>query len=553
MLIADSLSPIRLLPSQLADQIAAGEVIERPASVLKELLENALDAGARRVDVELTQGGMEAIRVSDNGHGIASEEMTLAISRHATSKISRLDDLLRLQSLGFRGEALASICSVSEWEIVSRRLGTKSAYALHQNHSPVLLPANHPVGTSVWIRKLFYNTPARRKFLRADRTEFRHCDEVFRRMALARFDVAFYLKHNSRQVHRLPAAEDDIARSRRVKQLCGEAFARNSLVIDFPYSDMRLWGWISKPDYSRQQSDLQYFYINGRIIRDRVINHALRVAYQSVLAPGRHAAFILHLELDPVSVDVNVHPTKHEVRFRQSRLIHDFLIRCLREALQQSGSVSVEPSDLGIQESSGVYTMIHQHGATMHHDSTLPGAMHFGQVLTWLWDRFAVTRSDTAYYLIDVKQTQAILNCRQWQQAYQHGQIKSRPMLIPPRLSLSASQTEHFASQHSLITSLGFDVTELAPDQIILRAIPTWLHGFDSQSALLKLLDQELLADTMFHQIETVLLDQPFDITNLDNKQFLISLAVHRDDLTNCWRTISQTDLSDWLQTRPHD
>jgi len=316
---------IHFLSPRLANQIAAGEVIERPASVVKELLENALDANAKRIDIELQLGGIEAIRVTDDGEGIYQDELPLAVSRHATSKISELDDLLNLSSLGFRGEALASICSVSKWEITSRQADAEMASQISSATETTVLEANHSKGTTVSVRKLFHNTPARRKFLRAERTEFRHCDDVIRRMALARFDVGFFVKHNGRLVHRLPAVIDDIGQTRRVAQLCGESFINNSLVIDFPRRDMRLWGWISKPEFSRQQADLQYFYINGRVIRDRVVNHAIRIAYQHLLLPGRQAAYVLHLEIDPASVDINVHPTKHEVRFRETRLVHDFI------------------------------------------------------------------------------------------------------------------------------------------------------------------------------------------------------------------------------------
>lgn len=540
--------PIRILPAQLADQIAAGEVIERPASVLKELLENSLDAGSQRVDIELVRGGMESIRVTDDGHGIPGNEMVLAISRHATSKISQLDDLLRLQSLGFRGEALASVCSVSQWELTSRCIGDDSAFSLRFDHEHNLLAVNHHVGTSVWIRKLFFNTPARRKFLRAERTEFRHCDEVFRRLALARFDVAFYLKHNARQVHRLQKATDDIGRSRRVSQLCGEAFVRNSLVIDFPHGDMRLWGWISKPEFSRQQSDLQYFYINGRIIRDRVINHALRVAYQAVLAPGRYAAFVLHLELDPAIVDVNVHPTKHEVRFRESRQIHDFLIRCIREGLQRS--VPEIHNGLEIQEGQAAYTAIptaEVRVANFGENRHAQRESFFGHVQAVLLNRFLFTQSTAGLYLIDVSRAQALLNSHHWQQAYATGAIKHRPVLIPLRLELSAQQAQRYEQQQKFLAGLGFDLTRISPGQLLLRAIPVWLQGFDSQRVLASLLDHDLTQQTVFEQIEHCLLSQQLDITSIDYKYFLTVLANQRDSLTSCWREITQADLLAWL------
>ena len=544
-------SPIRLLPAQLADQIAAGEVIERPASVLKELIENALDAGSTRVDIELLRGGMEAIRVTDNGHGIRAQDLPLAISRHATSKISRLEDLLQLQSLGFRGEALASICSVSQWEITSRVLGETDAYALRHDQGQTLLPVNHAVGTSAWVRKLFFNTPARRKFLRAERTEFRHCDEVVRRMALARFDVAFYLKHNGRQVHRLPAVQDDIGRSRRVGQLCGEAFVRNSRVIDFPRTDLRLWGWISNPDFSRQQSDLQYFYINGRIIRDRVISHAMRHAYQAFLAPGRHAAFVLHLEVDPAVVDINVHPTKHEVRFREARQIHDFLIHCLRESLQQSPAFPDIPSGDAINETQAAYGVLPMQAVreSLTESSTrVQTESSFGNLQAVLLNRFALTQSAEALYLIDVQRAQASLSCQHWQQAYEAGEIKKRPLLIPQRVDLNTPQRQGYEQQRELLALLGFDLTQLSPGQVLLRAIPVWLQDVDGQQLLLDLLERHLQRDSMFTTIKQCLLRQPLDISRLDFKHFLHMLTSQRDELATCWRQVTQADLLAWLR-----
>lgn len=542
-------APIHILSPQLADQIAAGEVIERPASVLKELLENSLDAAATRIDVELMLGGMDAIRVTDNGHGIRRNELVLAVSRHATSKISRLDDLLQLRSLGFRGEALASICSVSQWEICSRCAGDDAAFAIHHDQAQQLLAMNHGVGTSVWVRKLFFNTPARRKFLRAERTEFRHCDEVFRRMALARFDVGFYLKHNSRQLQRLPTVGDEAGRSRRVSQLCGEAFLRNSLLIDFPHTAMRLWGWISKPNYSRQQTDLQYFYINGRIIRDRVITHALRHAYQAFLGPGRHAAYVLYLELDPASVDVNVHPTKHEVRFREARQIHDFLFRCLREGLQQAVP-SADTSPVAVNEAQAIYAVPPMYPAqhpTLGRDDHSEMESFFGRVQAVLLDRFVLSQSPQGTFLIDMNRAQALLSARRWQIAYQSEQIKQRPILIPQRLDLNMQQQQLFTGRQELLSHMGFDLTPLSPGQLLLRAVPVWLQGYDSQKLLFALLDNKVNDETVFDLIKQLLLAQTFDMATLDIKRWLRDLAQQRDELQQCWRELTASELEQWL------
>lgn len=334
---------IHLLSPRLANQIAAGEVVERPASVIKELLENSLDAGARRIDVEVEQGGVKLLRVRDDGCGIPSDDLHLALARHATSKIRDLDDLERVMSLGFRGEALASISSVARLTMTSRTADADQAWQVETEGRDMearVQPAAHPVGTSVEVRDLFFNTPARRKFLRAEKTEFEHLQEVIRRLALARFDVAFHLRHNGKTVFALHEASDEISRARRVASVCGSAFLEQALPIQVERNGLHLWGWVGLPTFSRSQADLQYFYVNGRMVRDKLVVHAVRQAYRDVLYNGRHPTFVLFLELDPAAVDVNVHPTKHEVRFREGRTVHDFLYGTLHRALGE-----VRPED----------------------------------------------------------------------------------------------------------------------------------------------------------------------------------------------------------------
>lgn len=334
---------IHLLSPRLANQIAAGEVVERPASVIKELLENSLDAGARRIDVEVEQGGVKLLRVRDDGCGIPSDDLHLALARHATSKIRDLDDLERVMSLGFRGEALASISSVARLTMTSRTADADQAWQVEAEGRDMearVQPAAHPVGTSVEVRDLFFNTPARRKFLRAEKTEFEHLQEVIRRLALARFDVAFHLRHNGKTVFALHEARDEISRARRVASVCGSTFLEQALPIQVERNGLHLWGWVGLPTFSRSQADLQYFYVNGRMVRDKLVVHAVRQAYRDVLYNGRHPTFVLFLELDPAAVDVNVHPTKHEVRFREGRTVHDFLYGTLHRALGE-----VRPED----------------------------------------------------------------------------------------------------------------------------------------------------------------------------------------------------------------
>ncbi|QQE83604.1 DNA mismatch repair endonuclease MutL [Pseudomonas putida] len=336
-------SRIQLLSPRLTNQIAAGEVVERPASVAKELLENSLDSGARRIDVEVEQGGVKLLRVRDDGSGISADDLPLALARHATSKIRELEDLEGVLSLGFRGEALASISSVARLTLTSRTASASEAWQVEtegRDMTPRVQPAAHPVGTSVEVRDLFFNTPARRKFLKAEKTEFDHLQEVIRRLALARFDVAFHLRHNGKSILSLHEAHDETARARRVGAICGGGFMEQALPIDVERNGLRLWGWVGLPTFSRSQADLQYFFVNGRAVRDKLVAHAVRQAYRDVLFNGRHPTFVLFLELEPNGVDVNVHPTKHEVRFREGRSVHDFLYGTLHRAL-----ADVRPED----------------------------------------------------------------------------------------------------------------------------------------------------------------------------------------------------------------
>lgn len=284
-------SRIQLLSPRLANQIAAGEVVERPASVAKELLENSLDSGARRIDVEVEQGGVKLLRVRDDGSGISADDLPLALARHATSKIRELEDLEGVLSLGFRGEALASISSVARLTLTSRTASASEAWQVEtegRDMTPRVQPAAHPVGTSVEVRDLFFNTPARRKFLKAEKTEFDHLQEVIRRLALARFDVAFHLRHNGKSILSLHEAHDETARARRVGAICGGGFMEQALPIDVERNGLRLWGWVGLPTFSRSQADLQYFFVNGRAVRDKLVAHAVRQAYRDVLFNGRH-------------------------------------------------------------------------------------------------------------------------------------------------------------------------------------------------------------------------------------------------------------------------
>jgi len=327
---------IEILPARLANQIAAGEVVERPASVIKELVENALDAGASTIHIDVDKGGVKKIRISDNGCGIAKDELTLALSRHATSKIKDLSDLEAIDSLGFRGEALASISSVARLTLTSKPASQEMAWQANaegRDMAVTIKPAAHPNGTTIEVLDLFFNTPARRKFLRTEKTEFNHIDEVVRRIALAYFDVTFTLTHNSKMIRQYRAAQTQAQNAKRVAMVCGQKFIEHAIEVDCQHDDMKFSGWLAKPSYARNQNDLCYSYVNGRMMRDKLINHAIRQAYAELLPPDTYPAFVLFLTLNHREVDVNVHPAKHEVRFHQSRYVHDFIYSVCHQAL----------------------------------------------------------------------------------------------------------------------------------------------------------------------------------------------------------------------------
>ncbi|MGB5706442.1 MAG: DNA mismatch repair endonuclease MutL, partial [Arenicellales bacterium] len=331
-----SRNPIRQLDDRLINQIAAGEVIERPASLLKELLENSVDAGATRISIQAERGGIKRIRITDNGHGIPRDELELALSRHATSKLQRFDDLFNVSTLGFRGEALPSISAVSRLSIASRALDGDSGY-LAECHGGSQVsepqPLAHATGTTVEVSDLFFNTPARRKFLKTEKTELKHLQDVVRRMALSCFDVAIDFSHNSRQVLAVSAANTPAEREKRIAGICGNSFANQSVYIEDNAGPMILEGWIGLPAFSRTQRDMQFFFVNGRAVKDNLIAHAVRRAYSDVLFHGRHPAFVLFFKIEPRLVDVNVHPAKTEVRFRETRAVHDYIYRCLHRAI----------------------------------------------------------------------------------------------------------------------------------------------------------------------------------------------------------------------------
>jgi len=456
---------IRPLDSLLANQIAAGEVVERPAAVVKELLENSLDAGARNIQVDVEQGGVGLIRVHDDGCGIAQVDMLLALARHATSKVYSQDELMHVMSLGFRGEALASIASVSRLALSSR--GESDEHGSRIDPHGTLVPCAHPRGTTVEVRDLFYNTPARRKFLRAERTEFEHLAEMVRRVVLSRFDVALTLRHNGRQVLAVRPALDAQQREQRLAAICGRPFVQQAVTVDFAFPGLQLRGWLLRPEAARAQADLQYFYINGRMIRDRVVTHAVRQAYGDALYPGRHPAYVLYLDMDPAQVDVNVHPTKHEVRFRETRQVHDFLFRALHAAVDDA--VAAPSAVLGVREATGAYPS----GAT----SAVSGAATSRQLGVVAGRYMLLDEGEQGLRLIDLPAARARQVAAAMRTALaDEGRVRAQPLLLPVTLQLTAQQHMVIDEHTSLLENFGFELDTLGPRQRVLRQIPALLR-----------------------------------------------------------------------------
>jgi DNA mismatch repair protein MutL len=514
---------IRALPENLINQIAAGEVVERPASVVKELVENSLDAGASRIEVEIEAGGSRLIRVRDDGAGIDAQDLPLAVVRHATSKIASLDDLERVVTLGFRGEALGSIASVSRFALTSRPRGAELAWRIQVRDGvgSAPEPVQHPYGTTVEVRDLFHNVPARRRFLRTERTEFGHIDELLKALALSRLDVEFRLGHDGRPLRRLPQVPRERALE-RVEGVLGEGFGAQSLAIDHAAAGLRLWGWVGLPTASRSQADQQFLFVNGRAVRDRLVTHAVRQAYADVLYHGRHPAWVLFLELDPERVDVNVHPTKQEVRFRDGRLVHDFLFRTLHEALagSRAGSVggqaarplpalaqtaalpqqqswSARPAaqgGFGSAVAEGLQSLyapqpLARGGTAPDPETPLPP---LGHALAQLHGIFILAENAEGLVLVDMHAAHERITYERLKLAAEGQGIRSQLLLVPLLVAVSEREAD-CAEQHAgWFERHGFEVQRSGPSQVTLRRLPTLLAEADPERLL-----RDVLADLL--------------------------------------------------------
>lgn len=455
------------LPSSLTNQIAAGEVIERPASVVKELLENALDAKAGHINITIEAGGVQLIEISDDGVGIHPDDLPLAVMSHATSKIRILEDLFSVKSLGFRGEALASISAVSRFSIISKIADCDQGYELtfdEIKHTAHVLPKAHAKGTSIMVRDLFFNTPVRRKFLASEKTEWIQIENVVKRMALSRFDVAFQLKNKT--VLHLPAAHHEMAIEARVRKIFGAAFLEQSEKIDVQRDGIRLWGWAGLPSLMRSQNDLQYFYLNGRMIRDKLISHAIRAAYESSLYPGRQPMFLLYLEMPPEQVDVNVHPTKHEVRFQEPRQIHDLIYSHLLNLFNVNKTEGLSVKNNKVEEISPVYEL-----SSMTSKATNTSLETFLDI-QWLEWPYCLIKFQQNFLLCDYIRLYQSLCRNRFLKNQAQNEIVSRPLLLPVRLTLPSDCIEKIILEIPRLETWGFSLNRADEQTLFIRAFP---------------------------------------------------------------------------------
>jgi len=495
---------IHVLPSELIDQIAAGEVVERPAAGIKELVENALDAGATKIDLEVESGGTRLIRVTDNGCGIERDELPLALSRHATSKITSLNDLESLTTLGFRGEALPSIGSVARLKLTSRVEHEDQAWSLvcdgGETRGPK--PAGHPVGTSVEVRDLFYNTPARRKFLRTERTEFGHLDATVKNLALARCDVAFSLKHNRRGQFTLPRAHERAEREARITALCGEEFLKHAVWFDRHLEDMTLEGWVAAPTFSRARPDLQFTFVNGRYVRDKLLRHAIRHAYRDVLYQSRHPACVLFFTVDPRRVDVNAHPAKLEIRFRDSRTVHDFVCRTIESVLEHPeaavGAKRRSPTDASelmsspvsggrlsvnasVQSAWPMYQRLHQRGhsptaAVAEATMSATGEGHnFGIALAQLAGIYVLAEIDEGLIIVDMHAAHERIAYEAMKDQFAVDRLEPQSLLVPVDLRLAEREADAVEAHQEALAALGFEILRRGFDEVRVLAVPQLL------------------------------------------------------------------------------
>ncbi len=543
---SQNIPSIHRLSSLIANQIAAGEVVERPASVVKELLENSLDAKAETIDIDIEQGGVALIRIRDDGFGIRPDEISLALNRHATSKIKNLDDLESINSLGFRGEALASIASISRLTLISRFYNNETGHCIHldgQEKPSALEPIAHPIGTSLEIRDLFYNTPARRKFLRTEKTEFSHIHETIKRIALSRFDVKFKLTHNQKTLMSFKHATNEDEQLQRVAKLCGQEFIKHVLKINEISAGLELSGWITQPTYSRSQPDMQYFFLNGRIIRDKLINHALRQAYKDVLYNGRHPSYVLYLKIDPREVDVNVHPTKSEVRFAESGQVHNFLTQAIEKILAKTSPSHVsrpslplppvkqqpifysKPEDINEDRQKPSPTAIHETIQTYlalqvpeteyvpkqaiepekaKTNNILPA---LGYALAQLQGVYILAENSDGLVLVDMHAAHERITYERMKSSVETNNLEAQGLLVPVSIPVSEREADVAEQEIELFKKIGFEISRAGPEMLIVRQVPILLAD-----ANVPMLVRDVLADLLRFGVSARLQENMQDI-----------------------------------------
>ena len=526
---------IRILPSELIDQIAAGEIVERPASAVKELLENSLDARGTSIDLEVQAGGTRLIRIRDNGIGIPRDELALALSRHATSKISSLDDLESVNTLGFRGEALPSIGSVAQLRLTSRVQGAESGWSIDCDGGVVSAPrpAAHPPGTTVEVRDLFFNTPARRKFLKTERTEFSHVDSVLRNLALTRFDVDWRLRHNGRTRLSLPPALGREGQEARLARVCGEAFVEHARYFEREVDDMHLMGWLAEPTFSRSQADMQFTFVNGRFVRDKVFRHAVRLGYEDVLFHGRQPAYVVFLRLDPRRLDVNAHPSKLEIRFRDSRNVHGFVHHTVESALASrldSGrrDASQPPARLAgsqverahrsvpslggggqhglnlgmrrldVRDATRLYDVLHAPPRTPPSaDDTPP----LGFALAQLLGIYILAQNADGLIVVDMHAAHERITYERMKQQLKASGLKSQPILVPVSLRVADNEAQAVEDARDELERLGFTANRRGLGEVRIDAVPLLLEGAEVES-LFRDVVADLSNDAGAHRVE---------------------------------------------------
>jgi len=610
--VSESTSRINRLSLQLANQIAAGEVVERPASVVKELLENALDAGSQSIVVDILNGGLNLIRVRDDGNGIDKNDMHLAVSRHATSKLHSLTELENISSLGFRGEALASISSVSRLALHSKSSQINSkAWCIDTgndgdfaNYKAELIPSALPNGTMLEVRDLFFNTPARRKFLRAEKTEFRYIEDVFKRIAMSFYDVSFQLTHNKKLIKKLPAVNNYQGKLQRLQKIFGIDFCQAATSVDCNSQDLdeigriHLWGWVANPDYLRNQANQQYFYVNGRFVRDKLLNHAIRQVFQELIPADRYPAYVLYLEIEPSEVDVNVHPTKHEVRFRHARLVHDFIVSAINQAIgggMETNSIVTEQPQLNnslLQPEIKAYDYRHHLPQRNEIKENLEGLQQLykvgspektrfpqnnvniedkkpaftGQVLTILFQQYLLAEVNEQLWLIDLHSCLPLINYNALTKTLDGSEkLSSTRLLIPESVKLSAKEIELLQKYQALLQEdFGIDFSQNGPDSIMLRQVanlPFKVSHTVMFKAFLNYINTALQRnqdDWTINKNEVAdVLSGPVDLCKglSQDKKLNVLDFVHRhindQEIKKCLRCLNHNDLEKLISTAP--